>query len=973
MATLNELGRNSASITYGPFVTGADIWPTFALVDQWLRNDTLQGYVNITNPGGTGTVTGVGTIFTTQLRAGDVISIYGQVRTVAAVASDTSFTVTAPWTRTPTDACAVKFIQYTLTGTADVTNVSGNTSGTVSVTNGSATVTGNGTFFLTEATFDAANTAGVAGRTIVINGRVRVISAIASNTSMTLGAAMDFTDAGLRYRVTPRGTVAVSGGSASVTGTGTNFTADIISGEEVYIGDELRVFTPTTATAATLTTLPGQPAAAMTQGVLGMPVRVKETYLTGTGTTFTTELRVNEEIMIDGSEYSVNEILSDTLIRLNRPIVSNLSGVAIYKKRKLHGWILEGTREGSGNTAQHANGKLGIESTMTATANTVFPAGTTLVTVTSATGFTLNNIVKVQSGGGQATRLTGNILTAAATTQVNGQSTLFTTELHVGAEIVIAGQHLVVNAISNNTTLTVNLPITVTSPVSLYRSVPLFTYLAGVAGNNLTLGNPLLNTITSVGANPPKLFTPGNLTTATIAGADFIEYVYSCPNKSAEATTTLRNTSNDRKFMGFRYFPLFNTGVITTANATYSLPVYERWLGSYGATNGVGVNIADQSGGIVAQVSQTTTSLTVNTMTSGQIRIGTFMGSSIGNVTAFGTGTGNTGTYTVSGSQTLTTVTVNGSTGPGPASNANDVVSTTQTSGGFLYLFGNPRYFIIQGKSFANLATNWLGCVEFERAQPEDASTGLGVTGINFSVSPANNNITGATAISPWPTYAHINGNRFPVGAQLFPTFPVLQNSPVHGCVFSVPRARNSAGDLVDHNAHVYSACTITTGRWGHLYEIGGSGAYQGTNAPVAGILTTNPANTIPQPHLGHLVPVATNVYNSKRFMFSPVVVLGPTYDPDIRGRFYGLKVIPSALGTLMDTVSITSDSDFFYDSTQSAVDHWVLTSTVVTTRFQFFGTTISQSYRSLEDGTGPQAINTQAAFTNNFRFAIPA
>ena len=87
MATLNELGRNSASITYGPYTTGADIWPTFALVDQWLRNDTLQGYVNITNPGGTGTVTGVGTIFTTQLRAGDVISIYGQVRTVAAVAS----------------------------------------------------------------------------------------------------------------------------------------------------------------------------------------------------------------------------------------------------------------------------------------------------------------------------------------------------------------------------------------------------------------------------------------------------------------------------------------------------------------------------------------------------------------------------------------------------------------------------------------------------------------------------------------------------------------------------------------------------------------------------------------------------------------------------------------------------------------------------------------------------------------------
>ena len=972
MATLNELGRNSASVTYGPSLTGADIWPTFALVDQWLRNDTLQGYVTISNPGGTGTVTGVGTIFTTQLRAGDVISIYGQVRTVAAVASDTSFTVTAPWTTTPSDFCAVKFIEYTLTGTADVV-VSGNTSGTVAVVNGSTTITGNGTFFLTQATNDSANTAGVVGRTICINGRLRVISAIASNTSMTVSVPMDFTDAGLRYKVKPRGTVSVAGGSASVTGSGTNFTADLPAGTEVYLGDELRVFTPTTGTAATLTALTGQPAAALSQAVSSIPIHPKNLFLTGTGTAFLTELRVNEEIMIEGSEYTVTEIISNTDARVNRPIVSTLSGAAIYKKRKLHGWVLEGSREGSGNTSQHANGKLGIESTITAASGTMFPYGTTAVTVASGTGFTLSNIVKVQSGGGYPTRLTGNVLSASGVTQVNGQSTLFTTELHVGAEIVIAGQHLVVNTISNNTTLTVNLPITVTGPVSLYRSIPLFTFLAGVSGNNLTLGNPLLNTLYSTGPNPPKLFTPGNLTTATIAGADFIEYVYSCPNKSAEATTTLKNTSNDRKYMGFRYFPLFNTGVITTANATYSLPVYERWLGSYGSTNGVGVNLADQSGGIVAQVTQATTLLTVNTMTSGQIRIGTFMGSSIGNVTAFGTGTGNTGTYTVSGSQTLTTVTVNGSTGPGPASNANDVVATTQTTGGFLYLFGNPRYFIVQGKSFSNLPTQWIGCVEFERAQPEDASTGIGVTGINFSTSPANNNISGTLGISPWPTYAHINGNRFPVGAQLFPTFPVLQNSPVHGCLFAVPRARNSAGDLVDHNAHVYSACTITTGRWGHLYEMGAAGAYQPTNIPVAGILTTQPANTVTQPHLGQLVPVATNVYNSKRFMFSPVVLLGPTYDPDIRGRFYGLKVIPSALGSLMDTVSITSDTDFFYDSTQSALDHWVLTSSIVTTRFQYLGTTVTQSFRSLEDATGPQAVNTTAAFTNNFRFAIPA
>ena len=37
----------------------------------------------------------------------------------------------------------------------------------------------------------------------------------------------------------------------------------------------------------------------------------------------------------------------------------------------------------------------------------------------------------------------------------------------------------------------------------------------------------------------------------------------------------------------------------------------------------------------------------------------------------------------------------------------------TQVTGGFLYLFATPRYFVIQGKSFANVPTNWIGRVEF--------------------------------------------------------------------------------------------------------------------------------------------------------------------------------------------------------------------------------------------------------------------
>jgi hypothetical protein len=125
---------------------------------------------------------------------------------------------------------------------------------------------------------------------------------------------------------------------------------------------------------------------------------------------------------------------------------------------------------------------------------------------------------------------------------------------------------------------------------------------------------------------------------------------------------------------------------------------------------------------------------------------------------------------------------------------------------------------------------------------------------------------------------------------------------------------------------------------------------------------------------MGQIVPTFTNVYNAKRFMFSPVVVLGPSYDPDVRGRLYGLKVIPSGLGTLMDTVSITIDSNLFYDSTQTAADHWVLSSSVQTYRMTLRASSsqIQQAWRSLEDGA-TQASSTTTTYANSFRFAVPA
>jgi hypothetical protein len=994
------------------------------------------------------TVTGVNSIYTTQLRTGDTIMIAGQYNTVTGVSTDTSFTVANSWNPPISFASAVKQINSAntpapLTGLAQAT-VRGNTFGTVSVTNGSAIVTGNSTFFLADATnavttvtlagtvaVDNANnitgsgtsfltgqgganglypgdsvqigtafytiasvtsdtaatvfgpsstlaggqtiskaTNGVAGMTININGRIRTISSIVNNTQMILSQPMDFTDSNLRYKTHPRGTISVIAGSNIVTGFNTNFSWDLVTGDQVWIGDELRTinFGTGNTALATITDYVGYSGTAINvlrQAVSNVVVYRDDTYLTGFNTNWVNELRTGDELIIDGTEVTVASITNANLIRLTSNFTHNTlgNGSVVYKKRKVHGSVLEGTREGG----SFANGRFTQYTTANTTANAIHLLGTTSLNIASSTGFSQFGIIKVQAGGAPPVALTGQATQLTATSTVTGVNTRFTTELFVGAEICIAGQYLTVNSISNDTTLTVAQTITTTGISPIYRTVPLYTFISAISGTTVTLGTPLRNTIYSTGVNPPNVFTPST-------AGDFLEYVYSTPNKLAEATTTTLNNSNDRTYFGFRFWPLATGGgsgnLITNSGSAYTLPTYERWVAGYAQSGGVGINLADQSGGTVVIGSQSTNTLTVSSVSSGTITLGmtltTSAGVSVGTVTAFGTGSGGAGTYTVSTSQSLGAGTVI----VGAISGVTDLTSMTQTTGGFLYLFGTSRYFIIQGKSYSNVQQQWLGCIEFERSQPEDASTGFGVSaGISYFTG---NPVSGVPNVSPWPCHAYFNGQRFPVGSTQVPTSPVSQLIGVHGGIFSVPRIRNSVGDLVGLNGHVYTAATITSGRWGHLYELGAGGAYTAPTTAISAGAATLTANTIPQPHMGHLVPVYTNVYNSKRFMFSPIAVLGPSYDPDIRGRLYGLKVIPSNLGTLMDTVSVTCDTtDNFYSAIGTPTDHWVITATVQSYRFSLAGTN-TQSTRSLEDST-TIAANNSTTYQNNFRWAIVA
>ena len=1515
MATLNELGRNSASVTYGPYATGQDLFPTLQAVDTWFRNDTWQGTATAAST----TLTGTGTIWTTQARAGDYILVANQQRIVQTVNSDTSITVTVAFSPAITVASAVRVVS-SVQPTQTVGYVSyiarGSTNGTVSVTTNSSTITGVGTYFLAEATnsittvsmtgtvaiavdgtitgtstvfqtsaptnnslypgdsiavtqngaifyfiintvsSDTAATVtipptvaisgatiskatnGVVGRSIQINGRMRTITAIASNTSMTVNYPMDFSDSAVKYKVYPRGTISnassaggtlygttaatssssttlsiaatltgtivpgaviygplgtipagttivnqqfgASGASvASTAATGTsgqnilavtsatniavgqlvcgngaavsgiaagtyvvsisglnvtvsqNFTgavsatvyfytpgglgsyttnnATTITGtqlyfstvqgtnanyfwdlgynnvisttntpymyqtsqlDQVWIGDEVRTINFSTYDGTLMTTsatngfvsdyvgYSGTAVGPLRQTVYLLPFKREDSYINGnlygTTTAFTNDLRVGDDLIIDGTECTVTQIVSNTQFKIDRDFthttaansgatatatttsasggavaattfvvtsatniaigqlvtgiglpqgtyVTNLAsttvtvsnaftntasgtynfynGTNLYKKLKVHGYSLEGTREGgvgipttatasttsstgattnltvaatltgtilpgmqilpsvpagtlvtgltyitnqqfgisggstanntscagtistnilntsgtqtgtfavgqlvcgngativgipastyilnvtgtspnftltlsnnltanisatqvytyvAGGTGQYTTsvattlsatatsfytpltGKFTQATSITTTNGTVYPIGTQSIVVATAPTVGQYNFVKISGAGGPAIPLSGQV--TYASTFVNGVNTLFTTQLHVGAEIVVAGQYLTVVSIVSDTQLLVaqNAGASVVTYLTpIYRSVPLYTYAVSTSTTTINLATPIKNNLYTNSANPPMVYFPST-------GADFLEYVYSAPNYSAEqGSTTLLNQSLDRKYVAFRIWPLFQstnaapttTNTISTAFGAYSTPVYERWAASYAGTHGVGINQADLSGGTMVWGAQTTTTLTVTMPVAGSMTLQ--MG-----VQGLATGypnpmTGVTGTLGLSNSTyTVTTSTI---TGPAPivASlyGVYDITCMTQISGGTIFLFGNKRYFALQGRSAANVQTQWIGCMEFERAQPEDASTGTGTTsGITFggqvyggsqlaqgaapptTATPGfNQSIQYVVGTAPYPTYAYFNGNRMPTGAQQIPTVPQLGTAgyPVHGCVLACPRVRNSAGDMVGFNAHIYSAMTITTGRWGHMVEFGSYGtytpAYLGNSPTVTSNTLTNIANTVPQPHMGQIVPVYTNIYNSKRFMFSPVVVLGPAYDPDVRGRLYGIKVLPSALGTLMDTVSITVDGSYFYNTSFSAVDHWVIGSpptttlttaypgqqTVVTTRFTLTQNTpqIQQSWRSLED-VSTQASSIAALFTNNFRFALPA
>ena len=1044
------------------------------------REDSLISGIN------TG-ISGTTTAFLSDLRIGDDLIIDGTECTVTAIPSNTQFKVNFDFTHStaPNSGAAATFSSTSTAGSANSNTV---TLSSVSSTTTSLVVIG-----------QLVTGAGIPVGTYVTN-LVGSVVTLSANLNIAATGTYSFYNGSTFYKKLKlhgyflEGTREGGGGGYLYTpSTSPTLAANVTLAPAAASssGGSSTVFTVTTVSSGTFqpgqilgnnattlipagTTILNQITAAATAGNITAMSGVGGTNtLTATAGTLTGTVAAGQ--LVSGAGTQVTGIATGTYVL---SVVNSSPGFVVTLSQNLTSTISAqtisfGTAGGAGTYTTNNLVALGAGSAATTFAQTTgkwsqstylfgaglatpsYPIGTTSIQVNNApiqwTGSafatsTPFNFIKISGGGGPPIALTGQV--TGVQTTVTGTNTLFTSQLHIGAEIVVAGQYLTVVSIISDTLLLVQQQMTTVPLLTpIYRSVPLYTYMTSISGASapftITIATPLKNNLyatynsaLTVASNPPTVSFPSN-------GGDFLEYVYSAPNYNAEftttgtnQTTTVLNQSLDRKYVGFRVWPLWQstnalptgTSTISTAVGAFATPVYERWAAGYAQTHGVGVNMSDLSGGVVFNgVASSTTTLTLTAPIAGSLQVGMAIQSTVAAPNLI---TALAGTNSYAGTQvsqyTTTSLTNNVSGGAiatglstsvfaASLNGVYDIQAMSQTTGGYLYLFGNKRYFIIQGKSFANAQTQWQGCVEFERAQPEDVGTGLGSTsGISFAALGGTQLSQGASApsqtiagfsqsvqflpgIAPWPCFAYVNGNRFPTGSGQTPTYPNLQTYPIHGGVLATPRVRNSAGDLVGVNAHVYSACTITTGRWGHTIEFGAIGSYAPSYLPAAAStvtvgsnILTNTANNLPQIHLGQIVPTYTNVYNSKRFMFSPVVVLGPAYDPDVRGRFFGLKIIPSNLGTLMDTVSITSDTNYFYNTSFSAVDHWVIGSPansatvnasgypgqgpVLTQRFTTTQNTatLQQSWRSLED-TSAQSSNTSVTFTNNFRMALPA
>ncbi len=413
-------------------------------------------------------------------------------------------------------------------------------SGTVT---GPGAVTTAGTSVLASATVSATNFSTtdltVAGGTfevgdfITIGGTSRRITAIASDSQLTVASSFSgsaLTNQGYTKNLVP-GTVAAtaaSGGTSTVTGTDTSFSAADI-GKVILIGTVASEITAVASTTS-LTVTPGfasaiaagtsytlyDPSTAAVAGSVSVTISPssKARTVNGTSTEFKNgpyNFVANDIIKVGtGSSAQIRIVASnpsnDGALTVSADFTAAVSSGTAYKK-----FTAAATTSTGPGTVDVAAG------------STTVNANTTVSSTTFTTTFQVGNTIQVGTGGSAQSRtitaitsdslLTvgtafspdfatgqtyfnvsaslvgpGTVSTTAASTTVTGSGTNFLTRFAVGEKIKIGSEILTVSAITDDSTLTVSAASAVTQSGASYNG-PDGVYFGSGEGNIFVNGD----------------------------------------------------------------------------------------------------------------------------------------------------------------------------------------------------------------------------------------------------------------------------------------------------------------------------------------------------------------------------------------------------------------------------------------------------------------------------------------------------
>ncbi len=452
-------------------------------------------------------VSGTGTTFNTSFTLGDLIRIGPTSQIVASTpTSATALTITAKAAANLTSAYTVYKAPTATTG-----------AGTLSVA-ASGTITGSGTAF---------NTAFNLGDLIKVGSQVQTIKTIASATSMTTETDFPTTSSTNYSTYAAAGTVAVTAGGNTVTGTGTSFTTTLAVGDMIRVSGVLGGQTATVSTITdnfiltTTTTF-----ATSVSGVHYTPF--KQTSLTtgpgivssagtsvsgsaGTvGTTFQATFDAGDAIKV-GNEVQIvcAEPASDTALVTCNPFSTAVSN-ASYAKLVSSGVSGAGTGPASVTASNQA--VTGVSTVTSTLFSTTFVVGdiikvtatsepqvitrpcaatdadplascsagdaiTSNTSLTTSSNFAFSTTGSAYSAFSSDATVQPGTVTTASTTAVGSSSaipTTFLTTFAVGNEIQIAGQTRTIASITDDLTLTVTADFSpdITTPSS-YSNVAL--------------------------------------------------------------------------------------------------------------------------------------------------------------------------------------------------------------------------------------------------------------------------------------------------------------------------------------------------------------------------------------------------------------------------------------------------------------------------------------------------------------------